>query len=792
MVFRKVLACVTGLVVTGFLAGGGCGSDNASSSAKDPGPGDTAGATESIGIGTRIGDYRAAPGGTGNGGNGDRVEADERGGAGIHIGGSGTVDTSFTLPLLPTSSFGTDPWIVASDTTVLVYTSAASGDVATVDGDYYMVLGSTAITCRDSLGGNSTVTGLHIESGVTLTLGLNQNWSGNTGQDTCVVDFNDDVLIEGTLTVAALDTGTLGAATIDNRRGVPATSADFGSLELMANGIVVTPTGAIDVSGGDAAALSNADGGHGGAISVISIWEDFYMRGRIDASGGNGDGMGNGGFAGMDGDLSSAGIWTEAASTDLVNTGTLMANGGDGAIGGDAANVTLQGEFNTYNAGQLYSNGGTGINGDAGHGQIIEFATKFNSVYTTGTVEANGGISLTNGNGGNGGGLHVYAARSAGSGDGLISGVMSMNGGGAGSDGTFHDGGNGGYIYIDVEGGDVRVLGTINLKGGNGDLTGGNGGNGGDVIGLVFEGTEYGTANVVPPGDIAWGARVYCNGGLGGNDGGDGGSFRFENRQNDDALYAKTSGIHLYGFGINTSGGDAPSGNGGSAGQVDLITRDSLTGNTPPGPIKVYTPIIANGGNGQNIGGAATVQILIRTGVFNGGVPDPSSSILLSGIEANGGEGGNGFTAGVGARVYINAVADIVYNGNINIRGGDAVTGDTPGGAGGELYIDSVGDAVINGSIDQTGGAATGTGTGGLGGYAEINADGQASMTGNYWAPGGNADPSVGTGGAGNYIWIDSGAGASVLSGSYDVTGGSGGTPGADGQFWVDTILIFP
>ena len=57
-------------------------------------------------------------------------------------------------------------------------------------------LTNSSIWLRDSGGGDTAVTGLRVYAGRTLTLGLNDNWGGEAGQDTCYVTFPEDVRLK--------------------------------------------------------------------------------------------------------------------------------------------------------------------------------------------------------------------------------------------------------------------------------------------------------------------------------------------------------------------------------------------------------------------------------------------------------------------------------------------------------------------------------------------------------------------------------------------------------------------
>ena len=103
------------------------------------------------------------------------------------------------------------------------YIDAPDADANALDGEYLMILGDTGLYMREGVGMYSMVTGLLVNSGARLTLALNRDTGGNSGQDGTFLEFNNDVVNNGTIMPATLDTGTLNGGILETRDGLPAT-----------------------------------------------------------------------------------------------------------------------------------------------------------------------------------------------------------------------------------------------------------------------------------------------------------------------------------------------------------------------------------------------------------------------------------------------------------------------------------------------------------------------------------------------------------------------------------------
>jgi len=215
---------------------------------------------------------RGGGGDTGPGGMGGVVQiTSDFPGAKITLGPAGVMDNRYLTPIIPAQDLGFNPCIINQNTTIDVYLNQADADTNAVDGEYLLLLDADTLYLREGAGDYSEVGGLMVGPGATLTLGLNSNEGGNTGQDTAVAEFISDVVIHGEVRVKALDTGTLGGGIIEDRAGAPATSDDMGSLFMMSFGSVFL-YGRVDLSGNDAAAPGQRGGYGGYGIMMGRVW----------------------------------------------------------------------------------------------------------------------------------------------------------------------------------------------------------------------------------------------------------------------------------------------------------------------------------------------------------------------------------------------------------------------------------------------------------------------------------------------------------------------------------------
>ena len=279
-----------------------------------------------------------------------------------------TVDTTFFETLIASANlnFGAVPMSVTTSTTIYTYPSGTAG---LTDGQFYMHIDSPYIYKYDAAGDTElTVTGIHVNPGVTLTLGLNYNLNNNfsyanwnsicptacdSGYDVASILVTNDIWNQGTITTMDLVTGkddilNAGANTADG------TMLDKGSLIIRTNTVFLND-GMITTKGTD---TTLAIGGWGGNISV---WADTALVNRftIDSSGGNGKAAG-GGASGVE-------LFSEAG-TD-INTAAITANGGSantvdgsGGYGGWIYIYNYYGPIAASNTGALSVTGWTGAN----------------------------------------------------------------------------------------------------------------------------------------------------------------------------------------------------------------------------------------------------------------------------------------------------------------------------------------------------------------------------------------------------------------------------------------------
>jgi hypothetical protein len=193
MTFARILIVAA---VLGIFAG--CGSDPQNSSSTPSSPGDASPGAPSTGAPVLL-----ASGGTstsGSGGSGGAVYIQSYGS--VKVLKSGTVDASFPDPSF-SPDFGTTPYTVSSDTTVLLNDDTVSGNLCSASGDNNLYIGNGNGTCGD--GGDSVVTGLTVNAGATLVLVDQGIWGGGYG----TLQLTNDLVIYGTVTTDLTQTSSL-------------------------------------------------------------------------------------------------------------------------------------------------------------------------------------------------------------------------------------------------------------------------------------------------------------------------------------------------------------------------------------------------------------------------------------------------------------------------------------------------------------------------------------------------------------------------------------------------------
>jgi hypothetical protein len=713
---------------------------------------------------------------------------------GVRISSAGSADTSFSVPgYNPPFEGGDNLYTAASSTTVVVL---KSGDADPGAGVPYLVTGDTNLYIGDGSdtvpGAAERATGLKVNAGATLTLGLNYNTGSSAAEDMAYVTFTNDVDIAGNLKTADLTTAITAG-------GPDGTVRDMGALDLETDTqMFVRSTGSINTKGTDAAAATNDNGGNGGYLYLYA-GNYFANNGTIDNSGGNGDGTGNGGNAGV-----STWGWNylqvsvnggndpRRIGGVFINTGSMTANGGNGAAGGATSQVYLEANSNVFNTGPIASNAGTGSTGIGGDGNWgIYIYSYYASIYNSGAISQKGGDGATGG--GNGGYVYLYAG-AWNNGDLVNSGNITTTAGNCTGSGD-----GGGAQNIDMYAyGAIRTSGNLTMNGGNGHGAG-SGGYGGYLNIANWAGYDYGRSASLPVGDIQVSGNISLNGGNGGATGaaGSGGDFYIYQNSSDNA--ASDTGIMLLGYAsADLSGGNGIA-TGGNAGNMYIYTYNDYPAGwsaVPPGPITNEIAITGKGGSASGatgLGGSGLYMYWLTDGWEYG--PGGVSILTNRGnIDASGGAGGTG---GGGNSNMIDWYGHdgVVNSGNITMKGGDSAGGTGGDGADSGIWIYSSLDIVNSGTINTTGGSGDVGGNGSrwsgtpdpFGNWVALIAGGQARNTGSIICNGGAGATTNGNGGG---IELYSEKEGSVFGSTSIAAGAGAGAAGTAGQVWVDGMQV--
>jgi hypothetical protein len=656
----------------------------------------------------------------------------------VSVTQSGTLDTSFTVPVV-TSTPGANILTISNNTTATLVTSSPCAGAA---GPVYLYSNSPNLYYCDPTYGETQATDLNVQTGATLTLpGNYTTLAGEYGGGTssAQISLSNTVTINGTVNAAAagvqlsivaqgnlLQIGSSGLVTTKS-----STTGTDGSYIYLYSGGVAINQGTIDTSGNSTTAAAT-DGSNGGGVDFEADTY-LYNTGSILARGGAST-YGNGG--------KGRHIHLYAYSADLNSSGTIDNSGGNGALAGGNGGYSIKlyggadyyddnynygGAGNLIVGGSVLSNGGNGGTGNGGSGGYIDFESYGGKLWSNPTVSLNGGSS-TAAIGGGGGDYNLFGA-------------------------PYLEGPSG------AESNGIILSGSINLSGGNGATGGGNGGyltfeNDLDYNG--YEGEAYGLLPS-PAAAIVGISGLTMNGGTG-DTGGMGGIYFIFNFP----YYSENMDAFVYG-----------------------------------GLMLNQVPVSATGGAGTTTGGAgggvwfnapyifSEFEILYY---FFG--PYESVSMSTSATTGNLADidvsGGTGATGGEGGVAWMAALGTVVNTGAINANAG---AGTVSGGNGYGFGIDdapwggvvfmSMFNVVNSGNITASGG--NGGATGGYGGYVSLNAGGQTQNSATIAATGGNGTT---TGGAGGEIFMDSydlGPTIANLSG-LSVAGGTGPTPGTNGM----------
>jgi hypothetical protein len=637
----------------------GCGDDG--------GGGGGGGGGHAEGEETHLISVTGGEGTVGAGGNGGFFGVYAKDGTPIRILKEGEADTSFDLPeisslISPLLDFGSKPWEVTTSTTVDVFNGAEPAD-----GVYHLHSGDHTLWARES-GLDVAVTGLKVQEGVTLTLGLNFDENDDdgdgldtTGQDTAEIAFPDDVRNEGTIQVKDLTTAD----------GTPDSSSplDMGSLDFLIDGVLVNE-GHIFTAGGDSAIGA---GGNGGALFLDAL--------------------------------------------TIVNTGEVDASGGDGTSGGHGNWAAIQADDDLWNTGPIFFQGGKGSSGPGGHGGIGGAATLGfeGALYNSATLNASGGDGATAGGDGGGASLGTGGdniTKLAG-GNLLNSGHLLSNGGSATAAGN---GGNAGLIQLIAKGANLRSSGALEAQGGQGQGAGSTGGAGG-IIGLTTDTAQDPMANPVPAGSIQVGGDLRADGGSG-ETGGPG--FQVAILQKNSPA---TGTIELLGYRrVDLRGGKGQTDGGNGATLAVIESDQGKMYNEVPFQASGGQGVTGTGGNAGTGGTASKANNMENRGDmdFSGGpgqtqggngggiiLNAPTGSIQNAGnLKAEGGDASDP-AAGVGGKggvMLSSAQATLDNGGRLDFDGGQ---GPLTGGAGGVVSLVSVaGNTNNSGSAYANGGRA--------------------------------------------------------------------------------------
>lgn len=589
------------------------------------------------------------------GGDGGELEMTNFGLSGVNVIRTGSLDAAFSSVVSTVISLGTNALIINADTTINPVAIGASDPAL---GVAYTIVNGTNIYVSDgdgTSGDEAAVTGLQVDAGYTLTMGLNANLTNATGRDTARVAFTNSVYILGTVKTRDLTTGTsLGESTVDLRHNATAVARDMGSLDITADKVLIL--GTVDTTG-TSGAVSGQRGGDAGAVMLTTGAEGIHVSSSaiINASGGRGiDAIG--GWAGVSDNNVASGV-SLATTGVIVNNGAVASNGGSGTTGGKGAFVTMTSDLNLSSTGAIGSFGGDGTTGPGGDGGGAD-------LLSTGASARNSGAIIANGGSGAGGGASgsVIVEAGTGSGDVINSGSLKATGGSALTAGG---GGAGGSIFLVADLGDI--MGTGSLEANGGDATGGaNVGGAGGII-------TVSNGNLTSAGYLQLACDIKANGG-GGPNGGAGGIISIV--QDDSASDAIAGGIELY----NYDGADASGGNGvtfGGAGSAFAIVMTAF-GNTLTTDIGLTSVGGDASGPAGTAGDGGVVDLGALTDLTNTG------TITVTG-------GTSPFVGGSATGVSLIAGDQTVNTGSIYCNGGDSTTtvASSVAGDGGDVVLAS-------------------------------------------------------------------------------------------------------
>jgi hypothetical protein len=598
-----------------------------------------------------------------------------------------------------------------------------------VVGTPYLVLNNPNLYISDgdaAVADEPAVTGISVASGTTLTLELNYTTYA-------WVSLSNDIDNDGTIT-----TDDVNATQRGNLR------LDFASYH---------GNSTIDTSG-------TLDGQHGGYVEMYPIY--FFNRGTITTSGADntaGAG-GNGGYVVID------------AIYGIENTGNITADGGAasgaGTPGGNGGSIDCLAPYSIHNSGNLSCRGGDGVeSGGSGNGMYFE-VSEIGNLRNSGDLDTSGGAASGAGFGGGfGGSIDMYAY----GGDIINSGNLTTKGGDTTDPSS--DGGSAGSIYLYVEytsfpaeapAGDVLFSGNADTSGGLAVTEAGATGSGGSGNFFVIEG-NYGGFPLGQQIALLGYAGIDASGGNG-NYGGDGGYVELSCDQSYDFLTAT----------------DTPSCN---------ITNEAPIDAAGGSVVATATTTPADGGSGRSV----EIWTDLDYGMYD---PDIDKVANSGNIDTSGGNSLESTVSWAGDAGYVRiwGFNGVTNSGNIMARGGD-----DPGTDGGTTGFGNDGDDLQLyaglGPVTNSGDLTTDGGDGEYrGGYASVIElfGPEVSNSGALAANGGDADPlllgSIGGDGSDVVLFSPDGMQGITQTGTVTNNGGTGETPGSDGDYYLGGQLL--
>ncbi|MGH8492498.1 MAG: hypothetical protein ACRERR_05260 [Moraxellaceae bacterium] len=701
----------------------GCGSDGASSGGS--------GSVNSVDATSTSGTVITVNGGIGgkgiesSGGSAGGFELYKEAGSGdVKVLSAGTASAGFTA-LSFTPSFGANGVVVAANTAVTKYADCtAAGD--SVSGTLYVVNDSGNLYKSNGGAGCDSVeivTGLKVNSGVTLTLPLNSNSSTQS-----YMDLNGDVQNLGTITTtdaSATQRGNIqlygSSYTGSGKILTKGTAAgqNAGDVYLYFDYAFVN-SGEINASG------ANSSSGDGGQAGYIDVYGDYYVQntGALNAKGGDStfvDGIG--------GSADYVELYSYYGAVN--NSGAVDGRGGKGATGGNGGGFYAYAQYlgGVNNKGKLSLFGADSSDGDGGRAGEVEIGAAA-GVRNSGALLAYGGKTTdAAGSGGYGGDLEVntYAydygtEENTPAGSVAWSGRLALHGGDAVATGTGSGGSSGGIsVEVEDDGYDATAKSEISFLGytrvdtfGGAGTFGGNG-NRYELYNYDsnLEG-EYTTS--VTGGNVVSQVAVKANGGNARADGagtngygGYGGSIDLETDYNESAQLTPTSAKVTHSGAVDLSGGQNRNGTNSYYGRSGYVYVWGINGVTWSGAVT------ANGGNDVGTGASS------YGGYANSHdwESEYGTTKVTGNITANGGNGD--YVGGNSYGVYIYG-SKLAYAGTIKVNGGNANAqlGGSSGGSGGGIWLQAVNPnaSTVSGSAQYNGG--TGVSPGNQGSFFKL------------------------------------------------------------------------